>query len=524
MSVATVPARLMTPVFADADWVQDFIFNDDGAAADFTGSTFSMTMAPVSGLAEDAAFTIDTASGYLFEAGGRISLRVPAAQMEDRAALSYQWRLREHRFDDTIAVLAQGVLPINPALEGDPMPGGSPPAGGQAGEMTINRDGLAVEIVRGPAGPIGMPGNYAATDLGRELVQIASPFVGRGILGFPGIRSFEDVSTGLSSAAYAIAIEAMIQTSIDEGGSFMQPPKAYSLAYGLEVEGVPNQIAWGAPSVWLCGEDKPHLTCHVAGGINTRSLGNFRPINTLGTLDNTDTSAIKLVGGDAYVERLIVEKIYSVGCYTTFDNALTSHATAFGTENWLNNCSFRDLWSDYHPDSLNAKYGYRSRRGSGTGNVFAGLKGNIAREGLIDGDDEEALPAHIRIEAELLDVIGDITIDVGQITALDAAVLSLPGYANYLANVRLLNGQVDAQARFPVRWTPMPTNPVYGWVIDLAIGGEIDIGSFMPMMVGSRVANQGADLVAGGSHRQNLPSGPSHILIFRLDVDDQDGC
>ncbi|WGM45229.1 hypothetical protein KOAAANKH_00090 [Brevundimonas sp. NIBR10] len=504
MSVATVPARLMTPVFADADWVQDFLFSDDGEASDFTGSTFSLTMAPVSGLFEDAGFSIESASGYLFEAGGRISLRVPAAAMADRAPLSYQWRLREHRQDDTVAVLALGVLPINPALNGAPVEGDAPPPGGQGGELTINRDAQGVGIVRGSAGPIGMPGNYAASDFGRDWVQVAAASAGRERLGMGGERYEGEIPRGLEPAAYTAALTALAQACADDNATlwFTDPEGGGEVAGPIEVEGWCNlAFSTGARLVTTGFDDDVfhfHITTpYLFRGQTLSRVSIHHPRNSL---LNTASFGLRITGNQPLLN-VRIEDFESQGCYAAVVVDMDTFATPAGRESLFSDFDIDVTCHNASDEQVNAKYGVWFRNGTGTkGKVH--VRGNLARNGLVDGD-INPFPRGVRADQRDENVVvGDIKV-TADLTGANAGTFTWDDAMVYQTNIiNLAESQSDGAATATLGRYPMGDGPVSG-VRDWGNkGGDTDMSGPLGLRTGCITLEQGVGLqMAGGTHR-----------------------
>ncbi|WGM47644.1 hypothetical protein KOAAANKH_02526 [Brevundimonas sp. NIBR10] len=334
-------------------------------------------------------------------------------------------------------------------------------------------------------------------------------------------RTFEDVSTGLASGPYTVAIEAMIQASINEGGTAIMPPNVFSLADGIELEGVPNLVGFDEASVWTIPTNKPHMTCAVAAPQRNRTIGRFKAVNTIGSISNTATSALKLTGDSHLVENCKFNRITSIGCFTTMHNALGTRASIHGEENWFNNNLIEDLWTFYDPalvGAINAKYTFLAEDGSGTGNHFRSFKGNQAWDTGVTAGDLETKPAVLRFKVSSPStVIGDITFEPGQITAAEAALISCD-VGEYMTNVRITNGQLDAQARYLARFTTTPPESIHGWVIDVAVGGEIDPVSSMPLMTESRVKTQGVDSRGTGVYKQGLATGAHTRWLYQIDI------
>lgn len=367
---------------------------------------------------------------------------------------------------------------------------------------------------------------------GAASVTLANviPSTGRGNIGLGRkVRSFEDVSTGLSSSAYASAIEALIQASINEGGEVLIPANIFTFNRGLVVEGFPTLRGPGSAMEWRCAANAANLTCHLTKGFDGQQITDVRFVNTIGTLANHDTTGILLTGncggGDGaaagLIEHIVMNNIRSDGCYSTIDNQLATYATPHGDENRLNHSRISNITSMYSPNVLNAKYGLVRRTGSGTGVLLGPFIGNIARFENIAPWDTDPLPAHIRDMAGAGVVVGDITNQMGQLTGLNVAGWSYNGLANYLARINHESGQVDAQAASVVRQIPEGVNPGTDWKIDVTAAGTVKVGN-IPMLRNSRITTS-EDVQVHTYDAQNLPGGTQLTLVATLDLAGYDG-
>jgi len=339
----------------------------------------------------------------------------------------------------------------------------------------------------------------------------------RGNLGY-GVKvySFGDVDTSLSSSDYAAAVEALLQACIDANGLFVIPQGSWSTVRGLAVTGCPNIQAEGD---WTIPTNEPHLTCNITAATRHKSIIGLNCINTIG-LANLSTAAVRFTG-NYLLERCFFNRIRSEGCYRNFWNCMGVFVSVHGDESYFNNNKLFGLSAFYTEGGVEAaKYVVEHRDGSGTGNEYESLTGNISRLGTQVGDIEEK-PATLRIGALTLStVIGDITYRVGQITGKDNAVISID-LCSYMSKVNLIGGQVDAQARYLLRTTTTPAAPLYDWRSNVVIGGEIDVGSFMPRFTGSVIELQAVDR-RGAEVSQPiadpLPTGAQTYDLFQIDL------
>lgn len=164
MSAAIIPPHLMPGALTDADWAQDFVFTNAGQPADFSGSTFTADATPTATRRADRAFNLSSAAGSLVLADNRIGIRVPAASMQDVAALTYRLELREHRADGGISALVLTEVVIGQGLSNS-APGvalGGSPFVNSGGTITIDRTPQGILIDTGVGGPAGRPGVSAA--------------------------------------------------------------------------------------------------------------------------------------------------------------------------------------------------------------------------------------------------------------------------------------------------------------------------------------------------------------------------
>lgn len=191
---ATIPGHLLSAVFTDSDWVQDFTFLTAGAPRDFTGSTFSLALDPVAKAKGEAAFMLDTAGGGLVVTGGTVGIRVSDQAMQGREALRYRFGLREHRADGGITTLAVGEVTINEGVSrgvANPALTIGSPAVGQGGSITIDATPRGIEIHLSGAGPMGQSAYQAAV-----------------VAGFEGTLEDWLVATGADGQAEASRVEA----------------------------------------------------------------------------------------------------------------------------------------------------------------------------------------------------------------------------------------------------------------------------------------------------------------------------
>lgn len=354
-----------------------------------------------------------------------------------------------------------------------------------------------------------------------------SPFIARGNLSLGDKRrSAEDISTGLSSSAYASAMEAYIQDAIDEGGEFLIPANTFTLSRGLVLEGICT-IRAHPSSLMICQADQPNFTFDMTAGRDGGGIYGLRAANSLGSLANTNTSAVRIEGncggGSGLLEHFDLEDITSTGMYSTIDIDVDTYASAFGQESRYNNSQIKNIRSLYSPGVLNAKYGLLRRQGSGTGIGLKWLTGNIARTASIPGWDTDALPAHVRDMGGVGVVVGDVTYEVGQVTALSAAAYSVNNASNYLSRIKLFGGQIDAQATHAVRFTGSGTNPVAYWDVDVGLGGAAKLFSNPPMFRDSHIVQRSDDVQSYSIELQNLPTGSNSILIATVDLETFDG-
>lgn len=355
-----------------------------------------------------------------------------------------------------------------------------------------------------------------ATGAARANLSNVVPTVGRASLGMPKIRSLAEVGPKATNALYTDAVEALLQEAADDGDVAYVPPGSGNgrISRPMVVSGMLSIFGWaGLSNILTTGFNAPVLTIDVTEQVvlPIHRIGGFTIYNDIGSTANNLSAGIAFTGSE-FLTYVHFSHLYSVGCYATIKNMMDTFPSAFGEESYLNNCTFDNIWTFYHPGAINAKYGVWMTNGSGTGNDYRNFKGNLARSGTATGD-IAVQPANLRVDGGPGVVAGDILCD-GTITALGTSMISVDGSMNYLNAIRVgPMAQIDAQSVGSIRFDPMPTGDTYGLASEAVVGGETDLSAQYGRVQGSIIRHQGVGEQMAGVARQSIASGGVDVQI-----------
>jgi hypothetical protein len=314
-------------------------------------------------------------------------------------------------------------------------------------------------------------------------------------------------SSGAISAANKTAVQTMLGDAVTANKAVLIPSGDWYIDGGIScLTGLVPIICEG--NVYT-NTTTAFITMKAIGGAGTNVQNFFIRGGSFTNLDGTQaqksSSIIKFQSDGALILYPEFREVEGYGFYQMFDDDAGSYTTGFGEESRMNHGLSVGCVPHYHT-TLNAKYCFRRRTGSGTGWTYRDCRDDLA-VGSGAGTDPVGTeligyPAYVRIEGGAGYVVGDILID-GHFSGLEVGAISIDGDNAYQSNVSMApTTQIDAQAKRAIFYDPEPgTQPVINLTVEPCnIGGDIDLADNFPMAVGTRMSAQGYGIATGGRY------------------------
>lgn len=277
------------------------------------------------------------------------------------------------------------------------------------------------------------------------------------------------------------------------------------------------------------------ITMKAIGGAGAAVRGFYirggKFVNLNGTQAQKNSSIVKFQSDGAYILTPSFIGVDGYGFYQMFDNDAGTYVTSFGNESLMNHGLVDGCVPHYYV-TLNAKYLFRHRTGSGTGWIYTNCRDDLAvgsDPNYTDpvGTELIGVPAHVRVEAGGINaVVSDILFE-GHVSGKFAGAVSIDGACAYRSNISMGPlSQIDAQARRAIFFDPMPPPPVINFsILPANVGGDIDIAKDFPRCVGGRFPAQGFSEAEGGRYDSNAPGpGPQTLPLVEIQMQSGFGC
>jgi len=229
--------------------------------------------------------------------------------------------------------------------------------------------------------------------------------------------------------------------------------------------------------------------------------------------DYTSSAAIEVTGdASGFFQYNAFKDMTFYGFRDGMKITKATHATPFGEESLYSFNTHENL--TFQGNVYYGRYAIRFTAGSGTGNVFDNVRGNV---GIAD-----ASAAYLRYEGAC--VVGDITFSNSQLGGGAPIAISIDAACVYLSNITFPGVQFDAGCTVPllVGATAVPLKSIH--LVGSNFGGLTTLGAGVTPFIAESVIHdlQASQWLAGNNHPEG-GSGARVIPAFSVAVDTNTG-
>lgn len=376
----------------------------------------------------------------------------------------------------------------------------------------------------------------AASQIGFDPLASQTDGVGRYLT--DGFISLQGVCTRGNaagvSAANKVLMTSLLAACVTQNKALLIPAGDWYIDGGIScLTGLVSIICEGTV---YTNTTTAFITMKALGGAGAAVRGFFmrggKFVNLNGTQAQKSSSIIKFQSDGALILSPNFKDVNGYGFYQMFDNDAGTYVTVFGNEGLMNH-GLVDGCVPHYYGTLNAKYVFRHRTGSGTGWIYTNCRDDLAvgsNPNYTDpvGTELIGAPAYVRVEGGGVNaVVSDILFE-GHVSGKFAGAVSIDGNCAYRSNISMgPMSQIDAQAKRAIFFDPQPASqPVINIsAAPINVGGDLSIMQDMPRVVGGRYPAQGFSEASGGRY-DSAAAGPGAqtLPLVKVQMQSSHGC